>query len=130
MSDASRRPGAGLDTSVPNIARMNNYFLGGKDNFAADRRAAEEVLAIAPEVREMTHEAQAFLGRITRYLVEEGMTQFVVIGSGLPNRRNVPPGGPGDRARHARGLRLQRPGGALPRPRHAGHQPSHRRRRG
>ncbi|MEU4536006.1 SAM-dependent methyltransferase [Streptosporangium sp. NPDC023825] len=89
MSDASRRPGASLDTSVPNIARMNNYFLGGKDNFAADRKAAEEVLAIAPEVRAMTHEAQAFLGRVVRYLVEEGMTQFVVIGSGLPNRRNV-----------------------------------------
>ena len=66
----SRRPGAGLDTSVPNVARMNNYFLGGKDNFAADRKAAEEVLAIAPEVRAMTHEAQAFLGRIVRYLVE------------------------------------------------------------
>ncbi|MFF3438668.1 SAM-dependent methyltransferase [Streptosporangium sp. NPDC002721] len=89
MSDESRRPGAGLDTSVPNIARMNNYFLGGKDNFAADRKAAEEVLAIAPEVRAMTHEAQAFLGRIVRYLVEAGMTQFVVIGSGLPNQRNV-----------------------------------------
>ncbi|WP_440104988.1 SAM-dependent methyltransferase [Streptosporangium sp. H16] len=89
MSDASRRPGAGLDTSVPNIARMNDYFLGGKDNFAADRRAAEEVLAIAPEVRAMTHEAQAFLGRVVRYLVGQGMTQFVVIGSGLPTRRNV-----------------------------------------
>ncbi|MGJ6966625.1 SAM-dependent methyltransferase [Streptosporangium sp. G11] len=89
MSDASRRPGAGLDTSVPNIARMNNYFLDGKDNFAADRKAAEEVLAVAPEVKAMTYESQAFLGRVVRYLVEQGMTQFVVIGSGLPNRRNV-----------------------------------------
>jgi S-adenosyl methyltransferase len=89
MTDASRRPGAGLDTSVPNIARMNNYFLDGKDNFAADRKAAEEVLAVAPEVKAMTYESQAFLGRVVRYLVEQGMTQFVVIGSGLPNRRNV-----------------------------------------
>ncbi|MFF5113861.1 SAM-dependent methyltransferase [Streptosporangium sp. NPDC000509] len=89
MNDTSRRPGAGLDTRVPNIARMHDYFLGGKDNFAADREAAEEVLAVAPEIRTMTHEAQAFLRRMVRYLVERGMTQFVVIGSGLPNRRNV-----------------------------------------
>jgi len=89
MNDTSRRLGAGLDTSVPNIARMNDYFIGGKNNFAADRKAAEEVLAIAPEIRAMTHEAQAFLCRMVRYLAERGMTQFVVIGSGLPNDRNV-----------------------------------------
>ncbi|MER6177615.1 SAM-dependent methyltransferase [Streptosporangium sp. NPDC001681] len=89
MSDADRRPAAGLNTSVPNIARMNDYFLGGKDNFAADRKAAEEVLAIAPEIRAMSQEAQAFLRRATGYLVEQGMTQFVVLGSGLPTRNNV-----------------------------------------
>ncbi|MDP9867724.1 MULTISPECIES: SAM-dependent methyltransferase [Streptosporangium] len=89
MSDAARRPPAGLDTSVPNVARMNDYFLGGKDNFAADRAAAEEVLAIAPEIRTMAKESQAFVGRAVRHLVERGITQFVSIGSGLPTQRNV-----------------------------------------
>ncbi|MBB2914468.1 hypothetical protein FHS43_005780 [Streptosporangium becharense] len=89
MSDATRRSGPGLDTSVPNVARMNDYFLGGKDNFAADRRAAEKVLAIAPEVRDMAREANAFIGRAVRFLVGEGVTQFVVIDSGLPTQNNV-----------------------------------------
>ncbi|WP_433236808.1 SAM-dependent methyltransferase [Streptosporangium sp. CA-135522] len=89
MSDAARRPPAGLDTSVPNVARMNDYFLGGKDNFAADRRAAEAVLAIAPEIRTMAREVQAFLGRAVRHLIERGVTQFIAIGTGLPSRHNV-----------------------------------------
>lgn len=89
MSDATRRPPAGLDTSVPNVARMNDYFLGGKDNFAADRKAAEEVLAIAPEIRTMAKEGQAFLGRAVRHLVGQGITQFLTIGAGLPTQHNV-----------------------------------------
>ncbi|MEV8635461.1 SAM-dependent methyltransferase [Streptosporangium sp. NPDC051023] len=89
MSDSARRPPAGLDTSVPNVARMNDYFLGGKDNFAADRRAAEQVLAVAPEIRMMARERQAFLGRTVGYLIGQGIDQFLVLGSGLPTRRNV-----------------------------------------
>ncbi|MFJ2034027.1 SAM-dependent methyltransferase [Streptosporangium sp. NPDC087985] len=89
MSDAARRPLAQLDTSVPNVARMNDYFLGGKDNFAADRQAAEEVLAVAPEIRTIAKESQAFLCRAVRYLVEQGITQFLTIGSTLPTRNNV-----------------------------------------
>ncbi|GAA3120481.1 SAM-dependent methyltransferase [Streptosporangium carneum] len=89
MNDSAGQPLAGLDTSVPNIARMNDYFLGGKDNFAADRRAAEQVLAVAPEIRIMARERQAFLGRAVRRLAEQGVDQFVVLGSGLPTRRNV-----------------------------------------
>ncbi|MEU4832567.1 SAM-dependent methyltransferase [Streptosporangium sp. NPDC023615] len=89
MSDAARRPASGLNTSVPNVARMNDYFLGGKDNFAADREAAERVLAVAPEIRAMAQESHAFLGRVVRHLVEQGMRQFVVIGSGLPTRRSA-----------------------------------------
>ncbi|GAA2874901.1 SAM-dependent methyltransferase [Streptosporangium fragile] len=89
MSDAARRPRSDFDTSVPNVARMNDYFLGGKDNFAADREAAEKVLAIAPEVRDMAREANAFMGRAVRFLVGEGVTQFVVLDSGLPTRNNV-----------------------------------------
>lgn len=89
MSDAAPRPPAHLDTSVPNVARMNNYFLGGKDNFAADRQAAEEVLAIAPEIRTIAKESQAFLGRAVRHLIEQGITQFLAIAPGLPTRCNV-----------------------------------------
>ncbi|MFI6512553.1 SAM-dependent methyltransferase [Streptosporangium sp. NPDC050855] len=90
MSDAVRRPGpAALNTSAPNAARMADYFLGGKDNFAADREAAERVLAVAPEIRTMAQESHAFLGRVVRYLVGQDMRQFVVLGSGLPTRRNV-----------------------------------------
>ncbi|GII60162.1 hypothetical protein Skr01_02470 [Sphaerisporangium krabiense] len=89
MTEETRRGFAGLDTSRPNLARINDYFLGGKDNFAADRKAAEEILAIAPEVRAMARETQAFHVRALRYLVGEGITQFVNIGMGLPSRYNT-----------------------------------------
>ncbi|MDP9843843.1 SAM-dependent methyltransferase [Streptosporangium lutulentum] len=89
MSDAARRPPAGLDTSVANVARMNDYYLGGKDNFAADRAAAEEVLALAPEIRTMAREGQDFMARGVRYLVGQGITQFVSLGVGLPTQNSV-----------------------------------------
>ncbi|MFC3986365.1 SAM-dependent methyltransferase [Streptosporangium jomthongense] len=89
MSDSVRRFPAALDTSVPNVARMNDYFLGGKDNFAADRRAAEQVLAVAPEIRTMARERQAFIARAVGYLTGQGVDQFLVLGAGLPTRRNV-----------------------------------------
>ncbi|MFD0887575.1 SAM-dependent methyltransferase, partial [Streptosporangium algeriense] len=89
MSDSVRRFPVALDTSVPNVARMNDYFLGGKDNFAADRRAAEQVLAVAPEIRTMARERQAFIGRAVGYLTGQGVDQFLVLGAGLPTRRNV-----------------------------------------
>ncbi|AWS43259.1 SAM-dependent methyltransferase [Streptosporangium sp. 'caverna'] len=89
MSDATGRPPAGLDTSVANVARMNDYYLGGKDNFAADRKAAEEVLALAPEVRTMAREGQAFMTRAVRYLLDEGVTQFVSLGVGLPTSSSI-----------------------------------------
>ncbi|MEV0387479.1 SAM-dependent methyltransferase [Nonomuraea sp. NPDC050643] len=88
MSDEARWF-AGIDPSTPNLARMHDYFIGGKDNFAADREAAEAVLAIAPEVRVMAQEHQAFHVRVVRYLVEQGVTQFVNLGSGLPSELNT-----------------------------------------
>ncbi|GLW12951.1 hypothetical protein Misp01_80790 [Microtetraspora sp. NBRC 13810] len=88
MSEA-RRAFAAVNTSVPNIARINDYLLGGKDNFAADREAAEKLLAIAPEVRDIAREGQEFRRRVVRHLVGEGVTQFVTMGPGLPNRSNV-----------------------------------------
>jgi S-adenosyl methyltransferase len=63
---------AGLDTSVAHPARVYDYWLGGSDNFAADREAAERVLAAAPGLRYRVRANRAFLGRATRYLAVPG----------------------------------------------------------
>jgi S-adenosyl methyltransferase len=89
VTGAERRASGEFDTSKPNIARMNDYFLGGKDNFAADRRAAEQLLALAPELKTLATENRRFLGRAVRYLAEQGVRQFFDIGSGLPTRQNT-----------------------------------------
>jgi hypothetical protein len=79
-----------LDTSRPHPARMYDYFLGGKDNFPADREAGEEVLAAWPEVREGVRENRAFLQRVVRFLAGEvGIRQFLDIGTGIPTQGNV-----------------------------------------
>lgn len=78
-----------FDPTVPSTARMYDYYLDGKDNFAADREAAEKVLASAPEIRQVAVENRAFLGRVVRYLCDQGIRQFIDIGSGLPTRGNV-----------------------------------------
>ncbi|GLY79152.1 SAM-dependent methyltransferase [Actinoallomurus iriomotensis] len=87
-SPRHRAPG-GFDTSVANIARMNDYFLGGKDNFAADRDAADRLLAIAPEIKSMVVENRRFLGRAIRHLRERGIRQFIDVSAGLPTRNNT-----------------------------------------
>jgi O-methyltransferase involved in polyketide biosynthesis len=81
---------ADLDTSVAHPARVYDYWLGGKDNFAADREAAERVLAAAPGLRYRVRANRAFLGRATRYLAAEaGVRQFLDIGAGLPSTQNT-----------------------------------------
>jgi len=81
---------AGLDTSVAHPARVYDYWLGGKDNFAADREAAERVLAAAPGLRFRVRANRAFLGRTTRYLAAEaGIRQFLDIGTGIPTGDNT-----------------------------------------
>jgi SAM-dependent methyltransferase len=80
----------GLDVSVPNVARMYDYYLGGKDNFEADRIAAEEVLAHLPGQRRSALENRRFLRRVVRYLTAEaGIGQFLDIGVGLPTQGAV-----------------------------------------
>jgi len=87
--DGDRIP-KGLDVSVPNVARMYDYFLGGKDNFEADRIAAEEVLALMPGQRRSALENRRFLRRVVRYLAAEaGVEQFLDIGVGLPTQGAV-----------------------------------------
>src|ERR1700761_6621792 len=79
-----------IDVTKPHPARMYDYFLGGKDNFAADRATAAQVLDSWGSVRTAVRENRAFLGRAVRYLAEEaGITQFLDLGSGLPGVGNV-----------------------------------------
>jgi len=79
-----------LDATTPNIARMYDYYLGGKDNFAADRACADKVLSHYPELRAVARENRAFLSRVVRFLAAEaGIRQFVDIGAGLPTMENV-----------------------------------------
>jgi O-methyltransferase involved in polyketide biosynthesis len=78
-----------FDPNIPNVARMYDYYLGGRDNFAADREAAEQALAIAPELRDGAAESRRFLTRAVRYLVGAGIRQFIDIGCGLPTQGNV-----------------------------------------
>jgi len=79
-----------IDVSRPHPARMYDYFLGGKDNFAADRATAAKVLDSWGTVRTAVRENRAFLGRVVRYLAAEaGIGQFLDIGTGLPSANNV-----------------------------------------
>jgi S-adenosyl methyltransferase len=79
-----------IDTSKPHPARMYDYFLGGKNNFAVDRETAENALRSWGTVRTAARENRAFLGRAVRFLVAEaGIRQFLDIGTGLPSGDNV-----------------------------------------
>ena len=85
-----RQAPPGLDVTVPNVARMYDYYLGGKDNFEADRVAAEKVLALVPGLRRAVVENRRFLRRVIRYLASEaGIDQFLDIGVGLPTQGAV-----------------------------------------
>jgi hypothetical protein len=80
----------GIDTSVPNIARVYNLMLGGKDHFAADRQVAELALQIAPDAPKTARANRLFLKRVVGYLAAQaGIRQFLDIGSGLPSYGNV-----------------------------------------
>src|ERR1700742_518308 len=86
----SKYPPPGVDARSPNIARVYNAFLGGKDNFAADRQVVDSVVRVAPEAPGIARGNRAFLRRAVRYLVgEAGITQLLDIGSGLPTAGNV-----------------------------------------
>jgi len=85
---AGQRPG--FDTSVPNIARVYDYLLGGKDNFTADREAGDMVIAAYPGIVQAVKANRAFLGRAVRYLAgEAGIRQFLDIGPGIPTAGNT-----------------------------------------
>ncbi|WP_327007703.1 SAM-dependent methyltransferase [Dactylosporangium sp. NBC_01737] len=79
-----------VDVSVAHPARRYDFWLGGKDNFAADRLSAQRIAAAHPNVRTGVLENRAFLGRAVRYLAADaGIRQFLDIGTGLPAANNV-----------------------------------------
>jgi SAM-dependent methyltransferase len=75
--------------SVPNVARIYDYWLGGKDNFAADREAADRQARAIPQLPWLARQNRDFLQRAVRFLAAAGITQFLDIGSGLPTNQNV-----------------------------------------
>jgi hypothetical protein len=79
-----------LDTTVANSARLYNFLLGGKDNFAVDRAAAAKLLKLVPEFKASALATRAFLTRAVRTLTEQlGIRQFLDIGTGLPTANNT-----------------------------------------
>jgi S-adenosyl methyltransferase len=76
--------------SVAHVARVYDYLLGGKDNFAADREAAEQAMRINPDIVSTVRANRAFLVRTTSYLVgQAGIRQFLDIGTGMPTNSNI-----------------------------------------
>ena len=77
------------DWRVPSPARMYDYYLGGKDNLAPDREAAEKVIAAYPETPTLARANRRFLTRAVWYLAEHGISQYIDLGSGLPTSPTV-----------------------------------------
>jgi hypothetical protein len=82
-------PSVELNMDIPHPSRMYDYYLDGKDNFPADREAAEQVLAIVPEMRMAARMNRAFLGRAVRHAAASGIVQFLDIGTGIPTAGNT-----------------------------------------
>ena len=78
-----------IDPDIPSVARMYDYYLGGKDNYAADRAAADQVVAAMPSVLEFTRANRRLLSRAVTMMAGQGVRQFLDIGSGLPTQENV-----------------------------------------
>jgi hypothetical protein len=78
-----------LDVTRPNIARIWDYWLGGKDNFAADRELANKMLEVHPVAAQMARENREFLGRAVAYVAASGVRQFIDVGAGLPTALNT-----------------------------------------
>jgi hypothetical protein len=79
-----------IDIAAPNVARVWNYLVGGRDNFEADRRAAKLLVSVAPALAEFGPASRAFLRRAVTYLAAEaGMRQFLDVGTGIPTAGNT-----------------------------------------
>jgi SAM-dependent methyltransferase len=78
-----------LDTSRPNIARVYDFWLGGKDNYAADRAEAERLTGIYPRLPRLARQNRLFLARAVHWLARQGVRQFLDLGCGLPTGHNT-----------------------------------------
>src|SRR5262247_112102 len=88
--DPEDTAGAGIDTTVSHSARIWNYWLGGKDNFEVDRIAGDRVAQMLPIIVTQARADRAFLGRLIRHVAgQEGIRQFLDIGTGLPTAENT-----------------------------------------
>ncbi|MEU0721232.1 SAM-dependent methyltransferase [Streptomyces lavendulocolor] len=79
----------GIDISVPSVSRIYDYYLGGSHNFEVDREAARKAMEFVPGLPKVMQANRAFMRRAVRYAVDEGITQFLDIGSGIPTFGNV-----------------------------------------
>ncbi|KPC60987.1 SAM-dependent methyltransferase [Streptomyces chattanoogensis] len=90
MSQETRPQSSAVDVSVPSVARMYDYYLGGKDNYAVDREACDELSKVVPSTQVLAINNRRFLQRAVRWLARErGIRQFIDHGSGLPTQDNV-----------------------------------------
>ena len=91
MPDGEQRPSVPeLDTNRPNVARLYDLLLGGKNNFEPDRQLLQQVLKIAPEVPELARENRRWLAKaVDRMVREGGISQFLDLGAGLPTAENT-----------------------------------------
>ncbi|MEO3854061.1 SAM-dependent methyltransferase [Acrocarpospora sp. B8E8] len=88
MDELTRVPD-GINSKVPSSARVYDYLLGGKDNYPVDRAIAERLLSVAPDTRAVVRANRAFLTRAVRFLAEQGITQFIDLGTGIPTSPSV-----------------------------------------
>ncbi|MGP3922013.1 SAM-dependent methyltransferase [Streptomyces sp. 8N616] len=90
MGQGSKPLSSEVDVNVPSVARMYDYYLGGKDNYAVDREASEELLKVVPSTQVLAINNRRFLQRVVRVLAQDyGIRQFLDHGSGLPTQDNV-----------------------------------------
>jgi len=87
--DSGRIAAPGFDPSIPSPAQMYDYYLGGKDNFPADREAAEQALSVVPFGRDVARANRQFLARAVTHMARGGIAQFIDLGTGLPTKPNV-----------------------------------------
>src|ERR1700739_2910517 len=88
MADALSESAA-LDPKVPNVARMYDYMLGGKENYASDRAAVDKLIELEPAVPRFARLNREFLGRAVRFVASQGVSQFLDVGAGLPTQQSV-----------------------------------------
>ena len=87
--DDGSSPAADVGTDMPHPARMYDYYLGGKDNFEADRVAAEKVMAVVTDAQKLARTNREFLVRAVRAMAGRGIDQFIDLGTGFPTSPNV-----------------------------------------